>query len=205
MQNNKALIVAAENNLNLSYYKNFYKIGVERGCLDLINKNMILDLAVSDFDNVSKTEKNIIEQKAKKFIQLDTEKDFLDGEIAIQNAIKNNCNEIIMIVKPTTRYDMNLSVFDFIFRYDVKIISENSISFKLEKGENILSFSKFQEFRYISFFSKNNTTVTIKGLKFEINSFLLEPFSTRLISNTFFENKDGCIFADNFLICVISK
>ncbi|KAJ3615995.1 hypothetical protein Zmor_012123 [Zophobas morio] len=108
---NNFLIVMCENEVsNYDYFKTFTKIGVERGCLDLINHNQEIDLAISDFDNVIDEELGLIKEKSKKLEILDSKKDLLDGEIAIKRALADGAKNIVVITKPTKRYDMNLSV-----------------------------------------------------------------------------------------------
>jgi len=78
MENKKVvLIVATPSQLNFDRYNSeqFFIIGVERGCLDLIEKKIRLDLAISDFDQVLPEELVLIKNYALQFTQLNLDKD----------------------------------------------------------------------------------------------------------------------------------
>ncbi|AHB36680.1 motility associated factor glycosyltransferase family protein [Spiroplasma apis] len=203
---NRIFIVTCENNLNLSLFdKNSIFIGVERGCIDIINKNIKLSFAVSDFDNVEENEMKLIEKNAESLTILDAQKDWLDGKEAIKLAKTLDYSEIIFICKPTKRMDMNLSVIDFVLRDDVKILNDNSYIFKLKVGSNKILFNQFQDYTYITLFAIENTTVTIENLKYEVQNLILEPYSTRAYSNCFSMNKDANIIVSKPAIIIFNK
>ena len=122
MENKKAvLIVTVPSQLNFDRYNNeqFFIIGVERGCLDLIEKKIRLDLAISDFDQVLPEELALIKNYALEFSQLNLDKDWLDGLVALETARKLfPQTPTKFVAKPTKRYDMNLSILDIMNQYD---------------------------------------------------------------------------------------
>ncbi|ATG97536.1 thiamine pyrophosphokinase [Mesoplasma lactucae] len=209
MKNKIALIVTTKTDLNYSYYNSdkFYIVGVERGCLDLIDKNIKIDLAISDFDHVLDGELDLIKSKAKKFIQLKSDKDELDGIAAIEYV-----NEIIkpesikFVSKPTKRYDMDFSVLDILNKYhNVEIFNDDSLLKRFEPGENEIIFDNHQDMTYISFFSlENNNHIQLSDLKYEYDG-NLDVFSTRCISNAFISYKNPKIKNEKPLIVVMTK
>jgi thiamine pyrophosphokinase len=90
---NNFLIVTCEDHVNYQYFAKFKKVGVERGCIDIINHNEVLDYAISDFDNVLDEEIDVIKDKAISFQQLSCDKDFLDGEEAIKIGTRTRCRQ----------------------------------------------------------------------------------------------------------------
>lgn len=59
-------------------------VGVDHGSLFLLKNQLPLDLAVGDFDSVSKEELQMIQEKAGDFIKAAPEKDDTDTELALK-------------------------------------------------------------------------------------------------------------------------
>ncbi|AGR41521.1 thiamine diphosphokinase [Spiroplasma taiwanense] len=202
----KALIIISPTNIDLkNFEKNYFIVGVERGCLELIKQNINIDLAISDFDQVSKAEKELIKLKTKEYIELNPEKYYLDGISALEELKKRKYDDITMIVNPSKRYDMNLSILEYVFNYNLTILNDDSIIFKLNPGKNILNFNNFQEFTYVSFFAKENLKISIKNLKYEVDDLFLIAYSTRAFSNCFIPYKNAIITLDKELIVIMTK
>ncbi|WP_342275244.1 thiamine diphosphokinase [Spiroplasma endosymbiont of Cantharis lateralis] len=202
----KALIVISETNINLKIFeKTHLIIGIERGCLDLIKKDINIDIAMSDFDQVTQEELEIIKSKAKKFIAFNPEKDYLDGIAAIHYLHDKNIKDITMIVNPSKRYDMNLTIIDYVFNYNVKIFNEKSVIFKLNSGENVIDFNKYQDFTYISLFSLKDNEITIKGMKYEVKNIELKAFNSLAYSNKFLPYVDPKISIKDEVMLIMTK
>lgn len=58
-------------------------IGVDRGALIAIEEGLVLDIALGDFDSISKDEKKRVEQYAKEVINFPAKKDDTDAELAL--------------------------------------------------------------------------------------------------------------------------
>ncbi|AHI54059.1 thiamine pyrophosphokinase [Spiroplasma sabaudiense Ar-1343] len=200
-----AIIVTNENQIPLKNFKNAFFIGVERGCFDLINKNIPVDLAIADFDHVSSEELEVIKSKANKIEILNPEKDLIDGEVAILWAMKEGYSDILYLANPTIRHDMNLASLNFAFKYGVRILSDKSLILLLKKGKNIISFEKYQDYTYISFVANCPTKVNIENLKYEAKNLSLEPYSLAAISNCFVPYVDGAIESDEDICMILTK
>ncbi|ARU91222.1 thiamine pyrophosphokinase [Spiroplasma clarkii] len=202
----KFLIVTCETQLDFSYYqKDFFIIGVERGCLDLIGKNIKMDLAVSDFDQVLASELTQIQEQAKSFEKLDCQKDNLDGTYAIKKAYELGATEIVFVAKPTNRVDMNLTILEYCYKYHVKFLNDNTVAYCLGKGTSTLSFAQYQGYTYITFFPVHETLLTISGLKYNIEDLHLLPNSTRAFSNEFIPNTAGKITTTKPVLVIFNK
>ncbi|WFQ95333.1 thiamine diphosphokinase [Mycoplasma feriruminatoris] len=202
------VIVTAKTNLNLEAFNNEqnYIIGVERGCLDLINRNIKIDYAIGDFDKVTEQELELIKSKVKNIEIWSSEKDYFDGELAILQGRKVSKDaQIIFIANATKRYDKNYSIFHFIFKYNLKFINDDSILFLFDKGTNVLKFDDYQDYTYVSFISKDNTNITIKGLKYECENLSLSSYSNSCLSNAFIPYQNGIITSNNPIICILTK
>ncbi|AKX33849.1 thiamine pyrophosphokinase [Spiroplasma litorale] len=204
---NKALIVCCENDLNLKVFeKSHYIVGVERGCLDLIHKSILIDDAISDFDSVTKKEIQHIRDNVKNFVKLNEEKDFLDGVAAIQHVInKYNINDISIVLKPTKRMDFNLSIIELVEYYNVKIINDFSLAFKLKKGRNVLEYFRYDSFKYVSLFPLKNSIITIKNMKYCVEEMLFEKHKTVGFSNELINQLNPEIITNEEVIIIFTK
>lgn len=202
----KFLIITCETNLDFSYYqKDYFIVGVERGCLDLIKKAINIDLAIADFDHVTEEELSTIKTNAKDFIWLDEEKDDLDGIFAVKKAYALGATEVVFVAKPTTRVDMNLSILELCYKYRVKFLNDQTVAFCLNAGETTLAFDKYHDYTYITFFPMHETNITITGLKYCVSDLKLLPSSTRAFSNCFVYNVDGKIKSSKPLLVIFNK
>ncbi|WP_338984734.1 thiamine diphosphokinase [Spiroplasma endosymbiont of Diplazon laetatorius] len=202
----KALIVISSTELNLKpFVENHTIIGVERGCLDLINKEIQIDIAMSDFDQVTDEELNLIKSKTKEFIQFNPEKDYLDGIATINYLREKNYKDITMVVKPTKRYDMNLTIIEYVFKNNVRIINDDSVIFKLNIGENEIEFDKYQDFTYISLFCLKDNEISVKDMKYEVENVKLEAFNSFAYSNQFIPYVNGKIKVKEETIIIMTK
>lgn len=59
-------------------------VGVDGGCLKLLEQGLPLDMAVGDFDSVSETDLNNIKSQAKQVVQSVPEKNDIDMELALK-------------------------------------------------------------------------------------------------------------------------
>lgn len=119
---------------DLSEYQIDFWIGCDRGALYLINNHLPLDLAIGDFDSVSSHERELIEQKAKTFIQHPVEKDETDLELAINEALKRPVCELFLFGVTGGRKDHELSSLFLLER-----LIDQQIKVKLIDKQNSLS------------------------------------------------------------------
>ncbi|AUF83394.1 thiamine diphosphokinase [Mesoplasma syrphidae] len=201
------LIVTAETNINYNSFNNNENIiiGVERGCLDLIYRDYKIDYAIGDFDKVSGEELELIKSKVNKVEILNCEKDYFDGEEAIIRALAYSPQKIIFVANPTKRYDKNFSIFSLVFKYGIYFMNEDTNIFLIKKGTKVLNFDDYQEKTYVSFFSRVPTLITIEGLKYTTENFLLNQYDITCASNAFIPNKDGKITVTEDIICIMTK
>ncbi|AKU79430.1 thiamine diphosphokinase [Spiroplasma turonicum] len=203
----KALIVCSETNINISVLKDkYYIVGVERGCLDLIEKNVNIDYAISDFDSVTKKEFEVINSKCKNIFKLKAEKDTLDGVAAIEYVNNNlKVNEILFIVKPSKRVDFNLSIIELVYKYNVKILNDDSVVFKIDSGITNLEYKKFDSFNYLSLFALKDSIITLKNMKYSVKDYNLAAFSSNAFSNELKNEQDAEIISNNELMVMFTK
>lgn len=203
---NKALIVASEVALDLHHYlqEDYLIVGIERGALFLIKQKIPIDLAIGDFDKVNQKELNEIKRYATETILVSSQKDYLDGELAIVELKKRGIQKIKFIAQPTRRYDKNISICDLVWKYNITFFNEDTLIFRLNPGLNKLSYQEYKDKRYISFLSNQPSIVTINDFKYNVKNLCLMPFDNRTISNEFIPGLDGKITTDKALITILS-
>ena len=85
-------------------------VGVDRGALHLIRKQIYPDICLGDFDSVSKEEEREIEKHCKQFISCDPViKDLTDTEMAFTWALEQQPKEIWVMGGIGSRFDHSLA------------------------------------------------------------------------------------------------
>lgn len=72
-------------------------IGVDRGALIAIEEGIPLDIAIGDFDSISKEEKALVHTKANKVMNFPTDKDDTDTELAFLYVMNNYSNAKVFL------------------------------------------------------------------------------------------------------------
>lgn len=202
----RAVIVASKTNSPLEIIDcETYLIGVEQGALDLIKKGYQLDLAISDWDKVNQEQLLVIQKTAKHFQNYNTNKDYLDGELAIRYAQKQGYKDIYFVAEPGKRYDKNISICELVWKYNINFINLDTEIFLLNIGENKLDYQKYQKFNYISFYAKQPTIITINNLKYNVQNLILNAWENKCISNAFIKGLNPSIKCNQPIICILSR
>lgn len=157
-------------------------IGCDGGC-EILNKlDISYHLALGDFDSfdINKVNSNINIMKFK------SEKDESDLELAIDYALKLNPEKIEVYNATGKRLDhlyAGLNLLKSLNNDKIVIIDE----FNKIYLSNSNSFRK-SKFKYISFFSiMPNTTISLKGFKYELDNYDLSINDSLCLSNEIIE------------------
>ncbi len=179
----KAIIVC-DKNLDFDIGKNIFYIGVENGILNLLNKNILIDYACCDFDSINKKDKEyILKQKKdriKKIDQYPCDKENLDGEVAINYAIKKDLKNIEIFLPNNNRYDFNLVSLFWFNKYNqinLRLYDANNLIFSLAKGKHILDYTKYKDYKYITFVSLKFAKIIIEDAKYNGEFKIFQPVS----------------------------
>ncbi|WP_374697135.1 thiamine diphosphokinase [Spiroplasma endosymbiont of Polydrusus formosus] len=202
MKANKVVIVCSETNLDLQHYQDYYKIGVERGALDLIKTFDTFNFFCCDQDSLTELETKLITSKAKEILLVPKMKDYIDGELALQEALKLEPQEIVFIAQGE-RFDMQLSCFYFIYHYNIIFINDHNYAYLLKSGTNeVLSKPAY---RYFSLFSLQSSTITITNLKYNVKQFRLAELSPNTVSNEFIGSTGNIEVLSGQVVAIYSK
>jgi len=87
-----------------------FRIGADRGALFLVERGIVPDLAVGDFDSVAPDQFERIRQSARECLTFDAEnKDWTDTELALREAIERGFRDIDLFGGLGTRFDHSLA------------------------------------------------------------------------------------------------
>ncbi len=160
--------------------KNEYLIGVEKGAVYALKNGLKLDLALGDFDSVTKEEKSYIKTHAKKFKAHAIRKDKTDSDLAISEALALNPSRIILYGGIGSRMDHTYGNIMFLKRGNITMVNDVVKMFVLNSGTYGITHSH----DYISFFAVEDVKgLTLKGFSFELNAYDLNVDDPLCISN----------------------
>lgn len=189
-KNNKIIAIVAGGTLDVSMLvricKADYVIGVDRGAYWLIKNRVIPDVAIGDFDSVTKIEFQKIEKKIQKIISHPVAKDATDLELAVEHAQTLNPKEVGIFGAIGTRFDHSFAGIQLL----LKLSSYNIYGYIVDNFNEItivrrvLKLSPSKIFRYVSIFPLHEKAmITLTGFRYNV---LRQPFvcgSTLGVSN----------------------
>ena len=138
-----------------------------------------MDLAVGDFDSVSKEEFELI-KKNNDIIKLNPIKDDTDTEHAL-NLVKNYDEILILGGINGNRIEHFISMLIYLKKFPNFIIKDDySIIYTIDKSISI----KKDEYKYISLFSlDDNTIISLDGFKYNLCNYNLKKDNPLGVSN----------------------
>ena len=151
-----------------------YYVGIDRGCLALLDNGLPLDFAVGDFDSVTENELMKIRASAKEIVSAPTVKNDTDTELALKGVFARFPTALVTV------YGAFGGRLDHLFS-NVFLPSEPALApfmqqISLVNTQNHISYApagKHQIFpvqgmKYVSFMSDDKLTIT--GAKYELNA-----------------------------------
>ena len=182
-----------------------FVIGIDKGCIYLLDAGIPIDLAVGDFDSVSDSERERI-NAAKEVEVLIPEKDDSDTEHAIRYVLeRRDAEEVILMGCTGSRLDHTLSCINELICFEKKGIRASILNRtnRIRLGNGHIDFRKEELFgKYLSFipFYEKVVVNRISGFKYDIvNPLVLTKDLSRCVSNELLESS-GYIDVDGFII-----
>ena len=184
----------------------FHFIGVDGGCLKLMEEELPIDLAIGDFDSISVEDKEILKNYASNMIEFPSEKDFTDFEEALMWVAKVYPQQKIHVLGAFGgRVDHAISCLWIMFRPELQVLIPylsledewNHISF-LTPGDYVIH--KLEHTKYLSFISTGSVKqLTLKQVKYPLNHQDYD-FPIALISNEFIDEQMEISFESGGII-----
>ena len=168
--------------------------GVDKGALYLLNNGVNPILSCGDFDTITSEERNEVKEKSKYF-KVKNSEDLTDAEFALENLLELfNEVEVIDIYGATGRrldhFFGNVLLLNNL-KYNntkIRIIDDNNIITTAKKGLN--TFERIEGYKYFSIVPiYENTVMTIKNSKYEVNDLVLTLNRPNATSNEFSSEK----------------
>lgn len=181
-------------------------IGVDGGCLKLMEASLPIHLAVGDFDSVSKADKDKILSVADQHITLHTEKDQTDFEVALTYVIEHLTYESITVLGAFGgRLDHELSCLWIAYHpafqsalSDICFLNRNNSIRFLKPGHHRID--KLNQMKYLSFISLTEIEeLTLKYVVYPLTNHYV-PHPIAYISNEFLTDQMEIIFTNGLIM-----
>lgn len=157
-------------------------IGVDKGCLYLIKNNYKIDIAIGDFDSVSKKDFESIKNNSKKLIKLNPIKNDTDFEHTLNYVKEKEYKEINAYGVLGGRIDHELLNIKLLYQSDLNIIyhSQKNKIFKLDIG----TYKIYKEnYKYLSLLAFMPSIVSINKVKYPLDNVVIDSNDNYTTSN----------------------
>ena len=184
--------------------------GVDKGALYLLDKGINPLLSCGDFDSINSEQRKEVEEKSKYYRVKDSE-DLTDADFALENILElfDSIEEIDIYGATGRRLDHffgNILLLNNEKYNNVKIsiIDDNNIIRGAHKGNNI--FEKNEGYKYFSIVPiYENTMMTIKNSKYEVENLILTLNRPNATSNEFVNEKAIELEVSSNVLVIYSK
>lgn len=172
---------------------------IDGGMRVINNSDYSADVYIGDVDSLSKEE--IVARAINIF---SPEKDYSDLELAIKMIEDKYNNEEIIIYNATgMRMDHQEANIRFLFKYNhmnIKLVDDYNEIFVIKDTIKILK----DNYKYISFFNYlDDTYITLKGFKYNLDNYKMEKFDNLCLSNEIVD--DATVETNKLILCIKSK
>lgn len=187
-------------------YKDFRFVGVDGGALRLLDQRLPMEVAIGDFDSVTKDQRGLIHEVANTIVQLPSEKDDTDFEAALL-WVKEHYKETPIHVLGSFggRVDHEISTLWTMMRPDLAPLIPYVV---FEDATNVVNFiqpgtytiEKMDFTKYLSFISMTPVeNVTLKNVKYTLDS-KSYAYPVALVSNEFTSDKMTISFTKGLIL-----
>jgi thiamine pyrophosphokinase len=157
-----------------------YLIGVEQGAYYAVKKGLTLDMALGDFDSITKEEYKVIEQHAKSLKKYPSKKDETDTFLAVEDAKSLKPERIIIYGGIGSRIDHTYANILLAKNHKITFINNQHKLYTLSKG----TYTIDNPHRYISFFALEEVIgLTLEGFDYTLKDYTLTTNDPLSISN----------------------
>ena len=197
----KAIIFLGQNiDIKSIDFKDSYIVGVDMGALMLANNKINMDLSIGDFDTAGISNIDLIKSYSKKYIKLNPIKDDSDTE-AVLKELYDKFDEIIIYGGLSgKRVEHLISNLLLLIKYPQIKFIDNYSYVELVDGEKVIYKDNY---KYISFFSMEESTISLKGFKYNLENKKVRLDNSFGLSNEIVEDI-GIIKTSKPLLCIKS-
>lgn len=163
-------------------------IGVDKGALTLARNGKRMLLAIGDFDSVEESDLAYIKEYSDTLLQLNPIKDDTDSEAAVMYAIEKGYQRIHLYGGLGGRLDHAMINLRLVSRFPETVYLHDQNNFIYSLDEGVHSIDK-RDYTYISFFTEDKATISLKGLKYPLDKQQLTNKDTYTTSNEILEDR----------------
>lgn len=184
-----------------------YFVGVDRGCIFLLQNHLPMDFAIGDFDSVSDQELEAIKAATEDFIVVPAEKEDTDTELALKTIFQHFAQaEVTVFGAFGGRLDHTLAN---IFLPSNPDLTPFMRQFHLRDGQNLVEFFPSGQhcieqeagMAYVSFMADSDAHLTIQDAKYELSE--KNFFQKKIYGSNEFIGKPICFFVSSGYAVVI--
>lgn len=161
-------------------------MGVDRGAYWLTKHKTKVDLAIGDFDSVTKAERKFIEKHAGQVVAYPAQKDATDLELAVDEAVKLHPKSVVIYGAIGTRFDHTYAAVGLLLRLESHNILGQIVDNynKVHIVRRLYILRPPHEYAYVSVLPlKDSAVITMKGFAYDVSRLSLGFGSTRGVSN----------------------
>lgn len=160
--------------------QNEFLIGVDQGAMIAIKHNLKLDVAIGDFDSVSKDELHEIKNHSKTIKTFQQVKNYTDTFLALKYAIELDAEEIVIYGGLGGRFDHTFANLNLLKLGKISLVNNTTKAYMLDPG----TYKIENDYKYISFFAIEDVTeLSLIGFKYELDNIELDVNNPLCISN----------------------
>ena len=163
-------------------------IGVDKGALTLARNGKRMLLAIGDFDSVEESDLAYIKEYSDTLLQLNPIKDDTDSEAAVMYAIQKGYQKIHLYGGLGGRLDHAMINLRLVSRFPETVYLHDQNNFIYSLAEGVHSIDK-RDYTYISFFTEDEATISLEGLKYPLDKQQLTNKDTYTTSNEILEDR----------------
>ena len=183
--------------------------GVDKGALYLADKGISPLLSCGDFDSISESDRKKIESISENF-KIKESQDLTDADYALEELVRlypsiEKINIYGATGKRLDHFFGNILLLNNNYHnLDLRIIDDYNIIFVSKSGES--KFSSKKNYKYFSIVPiYQDTIMTIKNSKYEVENMLLSFDRPNATSNEFVEGKDIVLNVNKKVLIIYSK
>lgn len=195
------LIIGHDMNLKNYNYQKKYVVGVDEGAFLALHQGIRLDLAIGDFDSITKEELALLQAKVPTKV-LHPIKDDTDTQAALE-VVKDA--KKITILGGIQGHRIEHFLANLIMMKNnskIEMLDDYSRIFTMDKS----FFIPKEEYTYISFFALEDTkNLTLKGFKYPLTNYELKTYNPLTISNEWVQPIGQVQFTEGRLLVILSK
>ena len=174
-------------------------IGADRGALTAADAGLRMKYAIGDFDSVTEEELARIEKNADTVIRLNPVKDDTDSEAAVNLAIAEGYERIILYSDMAGRADHTLINMRLLMKYPgiLELRDRQNLLYALGEGEYVL---EKKEWKYLSVFAFD-AVISLAGVRYPLEQRHITQEDLYTVSNEILkENASLCVYEGRVLV-----